>query len=170
MSYIIQTARTALRAFRKEDAVFLLSLMNTPGWLNYIGNTSVKTEEDAQKTIQNKHIPMQEKHGFSLFVVELKENSEPIGICGLLRREGMEDVELGFAFLEAYCQKGFGYETAKAVVDYGTETLQLSLLAALISQDNIASKNLVLKLGFTFAKEVQLSEYKPLHLYQYKAK
>ena len=99
---------------------------------------------------------MYKRVGLGLYLVELKEMSEPIGICGLIKREGLEDVDLGFAFLPTFWRKGFAFEAATAVVGYGRTVMGLRRIVAILSQDNHRSSRLLEKLGFRFESLVRL--------------
>ncbi len=100
-----------------DDSQFIFELLNSPTWLKYIGDRDIKNLDDAQNYIINGPIKSYEIHGFGLYKVALKNNDTPIGICGLLKREGLEDNDIGFAFLPEYEEKGYAYESAKAILD-----------------------------------------------------
>jgi RimJ/RimL family protein N-acetyltransferase len=154
---VIETDRLILRWLSVDDAEFLLELMNDPSWLQFIGNKSVKTIEDARGSILNKHVEMYQRLGFGLYLTELKDGA-PIGICGLIKRDALEDVDLGFALLPKFRGKGYAYEAASAAMEYGKNALGLNRLVAITTQDNDASIKLLEKLGFQFEKMVKLSE------------
>jgi len=101
---------------------------------------------------------MYSRLGFGLYLVELKEEDRPIGICGLIKRDALEDVDIGFAFLPVYWGKGYAYEAASAVMDYGKTDFGLKRLVAITSPDNDASISLLEKLGFRFERMVKLSD------------
>ena len=155
---VIETDRLILRWLNADDAAFILELMTDPSWLKFIGNKDVKTIEDARSNILNKHVEMYNRLGFGLYLTELKEDGVPIGICGLIKRDALEDVDLGFAFLPGFRGKGYAYEAAAAAIEYGKNILGLNRLAAITVQGNDASIKLLKKLGFQFEKIVQLSK------------
>jgi RimJ/RimL family protein N-acetyltransferase len=101
---------------------------------------------------------MYERLGFGLYLTVLKGENLPIGICGLIKRDSLEDVDLGFAFLPKFRGKGYAYESALAVMDYGKRTLGLNRLVAITSPDNYDSGRLLEKLGFKFERMVKLSD------------
>jgi len=154
---IIETERLALRVQTTDDAAFILELMNTPSWLEFIGDRGVRTIEDAKAYILNGAARMYEQHGFCLFLVERKEDQTPLGICGLVKRDTLEDVDIGFAFHPKYWAQGYAYEAATAVMTYGKETLELKRIVAITSQDNHASSKLLEKVGLQFEGLIQLS-------------
>jgi RimJ/RimL family protein N-acetyltransferase len=153
---VTETPRLTLRRLRKDDAPFILQLVSGPEWLRYIGDKGVRTFADAQTYIEEGPMSMYRRLGFGLYLVELKESGEPLGICGLIKREALEDVDLGFAFLRAYWGNGYAFESAAAVMDYGRRTLGLGRILAVTTQDNEASARLLGKLGFRFERLLRL--------------
>ncbi|HEY0545135.1 MAG TPA: GNAT family N-acetyltransferase [Pyrinomonadaceae bacterium] len=154
---VIETDRLILRWLSTDDAAFLLELMTDPSWLQFIGNKSVQTIEDARNSILNKHVEMYKRLGFGLYLTELKAEGVPIGICGLIKRDTLEDVDLGFAFLPKFRGKGYAYEAASATMEYGKNVLGLNRIVAITTEDNDASIKLLEKLGFQFEKLVEMS-------------
>jgi len=153
---ILETERLTLRLQTTDDADFILELVNDPSWLQFIGDRGVRTVEDAREYILNS-INMYEKSGFCFYLVERKEDNIPVGICGLVKRDSLEDVDIGFAFLPTYWGKGYAYEAASAVLAYGLDTLGLKRIVAITTQDNYASAKLLEKVGLKFERLVQLS-------------
>lgn len=153
---VLETERLTLRLQTTEDADFILELVNDPSWLQFIGDRGVRTVEDAREYILNS-INMYEKSGFCFYLVERKEDNIPLGICGLVKRDALEDVDIGFAFLPTYWGKGYAYEAASAVLAYGLDTLGLKRIVAITTQDNHASAKLLEKVGLKFERLVQLS-------------
>jgi RimJ/RimL family protein N-acetyltransferase len=143
---IIETDRLILRWAEEKDASFIFTLLNEPGWLNYIGDKGIRTLEDAGNYIQNGPRAMYEREGFGLFVTELKESHTPIGLCGLIKREGLEDVDIGFAFLSGYQSQGYAYEAASCTVEFA-KNLGLKRIIAITTKDNHSSSRLLEKLG-----------------------
>ena len=153
---VANTERLLLRWLDAGDPAFILELVNEPSWIRYIGDKGVKTIQDAQRYIENGPVEMYQRLGFGLYVVELKENRAPIGICGLIKREALVDVDLGFAFLPRFWGNGYAFESASAVMSYGRRSLGLSRIVAILSQDNHRSAKLLEKLGFRFDSMVSL--------------
>jgi RimJ/RimL family protein N-acetyltransferase len=154
---VLETARLALRWLETNDADFILQLVNEPSWLRFIGDKGIRTVEDARNYIAEGPVAMYRQLGFGLYLVERKESGEPIGICGLIKRDALEDVDLGFAFLPAFWGKGYAFESAAAVMDYGQRTFALPRLLAITSQDNEVSARLLEKLGFHFERLTRLA-------------
>ena len=153
---VAETERLRIRWLDADDSAFILALVNQPSWIQYIGDKGVRTLQDASRYIENGPVAMYQRAGFGLYLVELREPGDPIGICGLIKREGLEDVDLGFAFLPAFWRKGYAFEAATAVMCYAREVLGLRRIVAILSQDNHRSSKLLEKLGFCFDGMVRL--------------
>lgn len=145
---IVETERLLLRRFAGRDAPFVLRLLKEPSWIEHIGNKGVHTLEDAARYIANGPVAMYERVGFGLYLVELKATAEPIGMCGLIKRDGLDDVDIGFAFLPAYWGRGLAREAASAMLDYGRRTLGLPRIVAIVAKGNDRSAALLARLGF----------------------
>ncbi|PEP72881.1 alanine acetyltransferase [Bacillus wiedmannii] len=149
---ILETERIVLRWFHIKDAPFILELVNDPAWIQFIGDKRIKNLEDAKKYILNGPVDMYNKMGFGLYLVERKEDLTPLGMCGLIKRDSLEDVDIGFAFLEKFRSNGYGFESASAVIQYGVQKLGLKRIVAITTIDNINSGKLLEKIGFQFEK------------------
>lgn len=147
---MLETERLVLRHFNRDDAAFVLRLLNEPAWLQHIGDRGVRTLEDAEGYIQKGPVDMYSRLGFGLFLVELKESAIPIGLCGLIKREELEHADLGFAFLSEHWGQGYAFESASSVMSWARNVLGFSQLLAITSQGNSASGKLLEKLGFHF--------------------
>ena len=124
---VLETDRLTLRQFTIHDTDFIISLLNSPGWLEFIGDRNVKTQEQATDYLLNGPIKSYHENGFGLSLVELKHPQKPIGMCGLLKREYLEHPDIGFAFLPEYSGKGYAYEIAKATMDYAEAMLKMPI-------------------------------------------
>jgi len=153
---VLETERLTIRRLTVDDATFILRLLNEPSFLQHIGDRGVRTMADASQYILAGPIASYERVGFGLFLVELKDSDVPIGICGLLKRDALDDVDVGFAFVPESWSKGYAFESASAVVAYGRDTHGLKRIVAISSQDNIASVNLLAKLDFYFDRMVTM--------------
>ena len=154
---VLETDRLTLRRLSPEDAEFMLQLLNEPSWLRFIGDKGVRTVEDARAYILKGPVEMYSRLGFGLYLVELKEEGSPVGICGLIKRDSLEDVDIVFAFLPRYWGRGYAYEAASAVMAYGGKVLGLKRIVAVTSADNDSSARLLKKLGLRFEGMVKLS-------------
>ena len=149
---ILETDRAILREVIEEDAGFILDLLNQPSFIRYIGDRNVRTVEQAREYIENRLVESYRKFGFGMWAVELKETGEVIGLCGFVRRDGLPDADIGFAFLPPFEGKGYAYECAAAALRYGEDVLNLGSVLAITSKDNEKSGKLLGKLGFVFER------------------
>ena len=145
---VLQTVRLSLRHFARADAPFIFELLNEPSWLQYIGDKGIKTLGDAERYIQDGPVTMYARLGFGLYLVELTGGSESVGMCGLIKRDTLEDVDLGFAFLSRFWGNGYAYESAAAVMSYAKMRLGIDRIVAITSPNNQASIKLLRKLEF----------------------
>ena len=153
---LLETERLVLREIITDDAEFMYQLMNDASWLRFIGDRNIKSIEVAEKYIANKLMPSYEKFGFGFYLTSLKENDAPIGVCGLIKRPSLEHVDVGFAFMPEFRNKGYGYESSVAILDYAKDELGIDYIVAITDLDNIASIKLLEKLGLKFEKIMQL--------------
>jgi len=158
LKFILETDRLRLREFILEDAEFVLKLVNTSSWQKFIGDKNIRTHGVAEEYIQNSLQKSYKKNGFSLWLMQLKKTKEPIGMCGLVNRDSLDDIDIGFALLPEYKRNGYMFEAAKATLQYAQKTLQIGKIVAITDPKNIASIGLLNKLGLQFEKEVQLSK------------
>jgi RimJ/RimL family protein N-acetyltransferase len=155
---ITETTRLRIRELTADDAEFILGLVNEPCFVENIGDKGVKTLEDAKEFILEGQWASHREQGYGQFMVELKNGGEPIGVCGILYRDRLGLSDVGGAFLPKYQQCGYGYEAAKAVMDYGRSSLGIEKIVGLTSERNVASIKLLAKLGMSFEKMVKMSD------------
>jgi RimJ/RimL family protein N-acetyltransferase len=151
------TARLTLRRFTEGDAPFILELLNDPDWLRFIGDKSVQTLDDARRYLRDGPITMYARFGVGLLCVELK-SGVPVGMCGLIRREGVTDVDLGFAFLPAFRSQGLAREAASATLAHGHESLGLQRIVAFTAADNAPSAKLLGSIGMRLERTTTLPD------------
>ena len=151
---VVETKRLRLRHFTADDAEFVLRLLNEPSFLQNIGDRGVRDVDDAVRYLENGPIASYAQHGHGLNAVLLKESGEPIGMCGLLKREQYDDVDVGYAFLPEFWGQGYAVEAASAVLEHGRRTLGLTRAIALVSPGNAGSVRVLEKLGFAFSRTV----------------
>lgn len=156
---VLETARLRLRRLTPEDAPFVLALLNAPLFIRFVGDKSIRTEEGARDYIVNGPMASYAKHGFGLFHVSLKDGTS-IGICGLLKRDILDDVDIGFAYLPQFGGQGYATEAAVATMHYGQTILGLKRIVAITAPDNTASQNVLRKIGLHHAKVLKLPAYK----------
>lgn len=145
---ILETERLILREIVVSDDEFILDLLNQPSFIKYIGNRNVHSLERAREVIEERYQASYRDNGFGLWAVELKETNVPIGMCGFVRRDGLPDADIGFAFLPQFERLGYALESARAVMEYGIKTLGLKHVLAITTQNNESSGRLLEKLGF----------------------
>jgi RimJ/RimL family protein N-acetyltransferase len=160
MKVILQTPRLLLREFRVGDEKFIITLVNTPGWLEFIGDRNIKTVEDANNYLMSGPMTSYVRFGFGLYLVQLTETQEAIGMCGLIKRDHFDDVDIGFAFLPDMSGKGYAYEAASATLDYAKQTLGIGRIIAITNSNNVRSIKLLNKLGLGYEKKVKMPEEK----------
>jgi ribosomal-protein-alanine N-acetyltransferase len=163
---ILTTDRLVLREMDADDAPFILELLNEPSFIKNIGDRGVRTLADARRYITRGPLAGYDAHGFGLWLVELRTEETPIGICGLLKRDVLEDPDIGFAYLPEFQSKGYGFEAARAVLDHAREVLRLRRVLAIVNPDNVASARLLQKLGMSFTGIIQpYPDEAPLRLF-----
>lgn len=154
---ILETSRLTLRLIRAHDAPFILRLLNEPSFLRFIGDRGVRTLDDARAYIENGPGASYARHGFGLWLAELRDSATPIGMCGLLKRDTLDDVDIGFAFLPAWWGQGFAHEAAAAVMDHARYSLGIARVVAIVSPENASSIRLLEKIGLTFGRRIDLN-------------
>jgi RimJ/RimL family protein N-acetyltransferase len=152
---VLETGRLSLSWLAAEDAPFILELLTQPSFVQYIGDRGVRDLDSARGYIENVRVSYA-RFGFGLYRVTVKTTGEAVGMCGLLRRDGLDDVDIGYALLERHWGHGYAYEAAAAVIEYGTHTLHLPRIVAITAPDNVASINLLEKLGLRFERMMRL--------------
>ncbi len=153
---ITETGRLLVRALTLDDAEFILRLTNEPAFIANIGDKHVRSVDDARRFLTEGAWTNQPKPGHGQFLVELKSEGCPIGVCGLLYRERLDVTDVGFAFLSDYHGRGYAVEAARAVVAYGHEVLGIGSIVGLASESNLASVRVLEKLGMKFQRVVKL--------------
>ena len=167
---VVETARLVLRRLCAADAAFILELVNDPDWLRYIGDKGVHNLDDACGYIENGPMAMYQRVGFGLWRVERKDDGAAIGISGLIKRETLADVDIGFAFLPQYRGLGYAREAARASLDHGASALGLRRVVAITSPDNIASGRLLEHVGLKFERMFDIAgEDRQVRLYAWNA-
>ena len=158
---VLETERLILRWITSDDAEFLFVLMNDTSYLRFIGDKGIRTITDAHDYIQNGPIDSYENFGYGLYLTERKEDGAAIGICGLVNRKTIDDVDIGFALLPEYWSKGYAHESATAVIEYGKNVVGLKRIVAVTAAENQSSIRLIKKIGLRFEKKVSLSADEP---------
>jgi len=155
--FTLETERLTLRELTTDDAEFSLRLLNEPSFLRFIGDKGVRNLQDARQYILNGPIASYNQNGFGLYLVVLKSTNTSIGMCGLIKRETLTDVDIGFAFLPEFWNKGYALESATAVFSYGKDVLKLPRVVAITNKDNVTSGKLLERLGLHFDRLIDLN-------------
>jgi RimJ/RimL family protein N-acetyltransferase len=162
---VAETARLTIRRLTLADAAFIYELVNQPSWLRFIGDKGVNNLQDAQTYIQS-ILDVYTKYGFGLYRVEKNSSGEAIGICGLVKRESLQDFDIGFALLSQHEGNGYAFESASALLRLAKNTFKLSRIAAICTPDNHSSIKLIEKLEFHLEPSILLdSNQKPLKFF-----
>jgi len=154
---VLETERLILRQFSLTDAEFIHELLNEPSFIQNIGDRGVRTLSDAEKYLETGPIASYARNGFGLYLVVLKESNESIGMCGLIKRDALEEVDVGYAFLPRYWSKGYAIEAMTAVMAYAKNVVRLKRVVAIVDPANHGSIRVLEKAGFRFENMVRLS-------------
>jgi RimJ/RimL family protein N-acetyltransferase len=155
---ILETERLQLRRLTPGDAPFMLGLLNEPSFIANIGDRGVRTIESARDYIVKGPMASYEQNGYGLYMVELKVDGAPAGICGLVKRPFLSDADVGFAFLPQYWSQGYAHESAAAVMQYARARAGLARVVAIVSPDNQSSIRLLRKLGLAYDRMIPLPD------------
>ena len=156
MKNIFKTERLILRELNINDTSFIIQLLNSPNFLECIGDRNVRTEADAKKYLIDGPIKNYSEFGFGLWMVSLKTNETPIGICGLLKRDELDHPDIGYAFLPEFTKKGYAFEAAKATLLYAKNTFSIYTILAITVEKNKSSIQLLNKIGLQFIKQITI--------------
>lgn len=152
----IETERLRLSRLTLDDADLMLAIWNDPAFIRYVGDRRIRTVDEARAALEEGAFRLYAEHGVGPYRVSLKSNGTAVGICGLFRRDGLEDTDIGFSTLPQYCGRGYGFEAARAVVEHARVDAGLTRLTALVSPENVASMRLIEKLGMLFEKMIRI--------------
>jgi ribosomal-protein-alanine N-acetyltransferase len=161
-----KTKRLSFHEFTLNDAPFLLHLLNTPGWIKYIGDRGVRTIEEAENYLSARLIPSYAQYGFGFYLIRQKEDKIPVGMCGVIKRASLDDVDIGYAFLPDFSGKGYACEAAAATLLFAKTTLKIKRIVAITQMDNDRSIRLLEKIGMKCENKIVLQgETTELYLY-----
>ncbi len=148
----IETERLQLRWLTLDDADLMLAVWNDPAFIRYVGDRGIRTIDEAHDAMSTGVLQLYEKYGYGPFRMALKDDDTAMGICGLFKRDNLDDPDIGYGVLPEHCGKGYAYEASCAVLEYARSDLRLERLIAMISPENQASIGLIGKLGFRFER------------------
>ena len=151
-----ETKRLILTPTSEQDAAFIFELFNTPKWIKYIGDRNIRTVENARDYIQTKMIPQLKRLGYSSYTVLRKSDNVKMGTCGLYDRDGLEGIDIGFAFLPSYERKGYAFESANKLMHAAFHEFGLTEINAITVKENVPSQRLLEKLGLILESTTKL--------------
>jgi RimJ/RimL family protein N-acetyltransferase len=155
---IADTDRLTLRTATIDDAPFYLALLNDPGFIKHIADRNVRTLDAARDALRTGPLAMQATLGHAMYVVELKGTTTPVGMSGLIKRDALPDVDIGYAFLARYCGQGYGFEAACAVLRHAHQ-LGIPRIMAITAPDNTASQRVLRKCGLRLHARQRIAPY-----------
>lgn len=153
---VFDTLRLSLRELTSSDAPFILELLNDPSFLRFIGDKGARTLADARRYIEEGPRASYRRNGFGLYLVQLRKSGDPLGLCGLVKRESLPDVDIGFAFLPRHWSKGYALESCEAVMHLARTRFGISRVVAITSRDNHGSMRVLRKIGLRFERTLQM--------------
>jgi RimJ/RimL family protein N-acetyltransferase len=153
---MLTTQRLDLRWLVADDAVFMLRIWNDPDFVRFVGDRGLRTPADAREALEGGALRMYQEHGLGPYLLSLREDGSPIGICGLFHRDGLDDIDIGFALLPDWCRRGLARGAADAVMAEARDRVGLRRLTAIVAADNAASLALIRKLGFRYEKMLRV--------------
>lgn len=155
---VLETERLSLHLFERADAAFLLEIMNHPDYHAFIGDRQLRCVGDAEVYIEEKMIPPYKDLGFGFWMMRLRETGEQVGFAGIIKREALDDADVGYAVHEKFYGEGIAQEATRGVLTYAKEKLGFSKVSAITNPDNAASINVLMKCGFAFEKTTTFTE------------
>lgn len=153
---ILETERLQLRWLTLDDTPMMFAVWNDPTFMRFVGDRGIRSLEEAEASMQQGPLHLYVEYGYGPFRVICQDDGADMGVCGLYRRDGLDDPDIGFAFLPEFRGKGFGYEASVAVLDHAREVLKLPRITALVAPENAASIALLGKLGLRYDKPMRL--------------
>ena len=154
--WLFETDRLRLRPVTEKDTGLMLAVWNDPAFMRNVADRGIRTEAQAQEAIRGGAQKLFDDYGYGPYCMSLKSDGAMVGICGLFRRENLDDPDIGFAVLPDYCGQGLASEASFAVLDYARDTLQLDQLVAIVSPENAASIGLIEKLGMSYDSKITM--------------
>jgi ribosomal-protein-alanine N-acetyltransferase len=163
-----ETERLLLKPAGVEDASFVFELLNSPKWKQYIGDRNVNSLEEAEAYIKNRMLPQFERLGYGNYIVVRKSDNIKVGSCGLYDRDGLQGIDIGFAFLPEYEGKGYAYEATATILDAGIHIFKIEKVNAITLPSNLSSQKLLEKLGLKYIKLIRIAnDDEKLMYYEY---
>lgn len=148
LNILFETSNLVIRRFTTHDDTFIFELLNTPTWKKFIGERNIHSTLEAINYLHNGPLALYAQYGYGPWLVALKETNQPIGMCGLFKRDYLDKPDLGFAFLPGFEGKGFAYESCMASLKYVTDNYNIEFLYATTTDINSRSQRLLERCGF----------------------
>jgi [ribosomal protein S5]-alanine N-acetyltransferase len=162
---VLETDRLLLRRLTLDDAEFIFRLVNDPLWLRFIGDKNVHDLDGARRYLREGPLDMYQRYGFGMYRVEERASGMPAGMCGLIKRDTLPDVDVGYAFLPEFRGKGYAYEAAAAVLVHGNRVFGLRRIVAITTPSNETSIRVLEKAGMKFERLLELTPGDPVNLF-----
>jgi ribosomal-protein-alanine N-acetyltransferase len=164
------TPRLRIDELTAEDAPFMLAMLNDPDFITNVADRGVRSLDQARQYISEGPVRSSREHGFGMFAVRLRDCGETVGLCGLVRRPQLEDVDIGYGFLPVGRGRGLAAEAAHRVWEHATGALGLRRLVAIVAPGNAPSIRLLEQLGLRYERDIRLAPQEaPLRLYSWQA-
>jgi RimJ/RimL family protein N-acetyltransferase len=157
----LETPRLSLRRLEFADAPFLVTLLNQPSFIANIGDRGVRNVEDAHGYLREGPMAMYERHGFGLWLLSRRSDGAPVGMCGLLRRETLPDVDVGYALMPEFWGRGYAFEAVDATLRHGAKAFGLTRVIGVVSEGNTASIRVLEKAGMRFEGMISMHAGQP---------
>ncbi len=155
---ILETERLTLRSLTLDDADLMLSVWTDPAFIENVADRGIRTIEEAREAMQEGALHLYETYGYGPYRVALRECDTPIGICGLFRREGLDDPDIGYALLPGFHSQGYMIESARRVLGHARDDLGIDYVTAIVKPSNEPSVRLLGKLGLDFERMIRLPD------------
>ncbi len=155
----IRTERLDLYEGNESHAEFIFRLLNSPPWIQFIGDRDIKNLDDAKDYIDRALMKSYKENGFGMYIVHNRAANVPMGLCGLLQRDELSHPDIGFAILPEYTKQGYTYEAARAVIEFSKENLGIDVVYGITGDENTKSKKLLEKLGLKYKHHFQFGNY-----------
>ena len=153
---VLNTERLELNWLTLEDTPLMLGIWNDPAFVRYVADRGIRTLEQARAAVEAGPLRLYAEYGYGPFRVRRREDGMDMGICGLFRRDVLEDPDIGFALLPEFCGQGYGFEASVAVLDYARDALRLPAVTAIVAPQNAPSIGLLEKLGMRYERPIRM--------------
>lgn len=153
---VLHTERLELRWLTPDDAPLMLAVWNDPAFIRHVADRGIRNLEQARAALEGGPLKLYADYGYGPFRVRRRNDGADLGICGLFRREGLDEPDIGFAILPDFCGRGFAFEASAAVLDHARDALKLSCVTAIVSPQNEASIGLLEKLGLHYERPIRM--------------